>query len=46
MYKLRYDVVMRQLEMYFINRRIEILEERVKEIDFLIFDDWYINISR
>ena len=46
MYKLRYDNVMRQLEMYFFNKRLTILEKWVKDIDLLNFDSWLDGIDR
>ena len=44
--KKRYDMVMRQLEMYFLNKRLTILEKWVKKIDLLNFDSWLDGIDR
>ena len=45
MYKLRYDMVMRQLEMYFFYKRLTILEKWVKDIDLLNYDSWLDGIA-
>ena len=46
MYKFRYDMVMKQLELYFIEKRITNLEKSLKDIDLWLYDSCFRKVKR